>query len=261
MQAYAKLAGSNWTYYVKDLKVNIGRPPDPRPTTVGTDATSPAQPPVRDAPTVDIDLGPSKMVSRQHATIEYDIERTRTWQLLVTGRNGMRLDNDMIKKGTRKMLHSGQVLEIGGVQMMFVLPDVDYKIHPTIIRRLLNEGGEEFAYTGSTYGNSAPAGHASSSQVPVLGEAFDGDLPKKSGSALARGMVLESPENVDYADDSSRDIKPNISYALLIAQAILSSPDEQLTLNKIYEYIMDNYAFYRHTQTGWQVRHSPTLAY
>ena len=262
VQAYAKLAGATWTYYVKELKVNIGRPPDPRPSTSGSSAT----PPQYSALSVDIDLGPSKMVSRQHAIIEYDIEGTRTWQIMVTGRNGMKLDNEGVKKGTRTTLHSGQVLEIGGVQMMFVLPDVEAKIHSSFLRRCHMSDAQEESFPPPVLpDNSSLVAIPSSSQAPGVPESFEssqGDVSakKKTTTAYSRGMVLESPENVDYAADSSRDIKPNISYALLIAQAILSSPDEQLTLNKIYEYIMENYAFYRHTQSGWQVMHPPFLS-
>lgn len=259
VQAYAKLAGANWTYYVTNLKVQIGRPPDPRPETSGSGATSPSH--RENATKVDIDLGPSKMVSRQHAIIEYD-QANMNWQVVVMGRNGLKIDNEPIKKGTKTTLHSGQVLEVAGVQMMFVLPESECQIHASFLRRRhLSEAHEELSFPPPVLpqGGSASASIPSSSQVPILADGLespqvDAVAKKKATPAYSRGMVLESPENVDYAADSSRDIKPNISYALLIAQAILSSPEEQLTLNKIYEYIMENYAFYRHTQSGWQVR-------
>lgn len=257
VQAYAKLAGANWTYYVTDLKVLIGRPPDPRPATSGS---SPSH--REDGLKIDIDLGPSKMVSRQHAIIEYDVQGNMNWQIVVTGRNGLKIDNETLKKGAKTMLHSGQVLEIAGVQMMFVLPESECNIHPSFIhRRQYPEVQEELSFPPPVLpqGNAAISLVSSPPHGPALGDVFDssqGDSAgkKKAANAYSRGMVLESPENVDYAADSSRDIKPNISYALLIAQAILSSPEEQLTLHKIYEYIMENYAFYRHAQTGWQVR-------
>ena len=42
----------------------------------------------------------------------------------------------------------------------------------------------------------------------------------------------------------------------MIAQAIFSSDEEKLTLNNIYGWIQDKYAFYRHSNSGWQVRYS-----
>jgi len=52
---------------------------------------------------------------------------------------------------------------------------------------------------------------------------------------------------------SSCYTKPPYSYVQLIMQAILSSPDKQLTLSDIYAYISRHFPFYRATGKGWQV--------
>ena len=65
---------------------------------------------------------------------------------------------------------------------------------------------------------------------------------------------MESSEQIDYSLDSSKDIKPACSYASMITWAILSSPDECLSLHGIYEWIKEHYAFYRLVPSGWQVR-------
>jgi len=49
------------------------------------------------------------------------------------------------------------------------------------------------------------------------------------------------------------DIKPPYSYASLIAQAVNSSIEKRLSLSSIYQYITDNYPYYRTAQNGWQV--------
>ncbi|KAG5368844.1 Fork-head transcriptional regulator 2 [Yarrowia sp. C11] len=100
VQAYAKLAGQNWTYFVQKLHVIIGRSSEQQE--------------------VDIDLGPAKVVSRKHASIEYNSE-SQQWQLWVRGRNGVKVDRVVYKEG-HVTLRSGAVVDIGGVQMMFVLP-------------------------------------------------------------------------------------------------------------------------------------------
>lgn len=112
MQAYAKLAGANWTYFfVHSPTATIGR-------TRASDADSTGS----GADAVQIDLSPSKIVSRKHAVIHYTGDH---WELLVTGRNGCRIDNckRVYKEGEKVELFSGNVIEIGGVQMMFILPD------------------------------------------------------------------------------------------------------------------------------------------
>jgi hypothetical protein len=80
----------------------------------------------------------------------------------------------------------------------------------------------------------------------------EGHSRKKDDIAFPRGVVLTA-ENVDYSDNSLKDMKPPYSYAMMIAQAILSSEGEQLTLSAIYSFITEKYAFYRHSNTGWQV--------
>ncbi|KAL1998226.1 hypothetical protein VTN02DRAFT_6620 [Thermoascus thermophilus] len=73
--------------------------------------------------------------------------------------------------------------------------------------------------------------------------------------------MMESTEEIDYSKDSAKDLKPPYSYATMIAQAIFSSEEEKLTLNSIYQWIMEKYAFYRHSQSGWQnsIRHNLSL--
>ncbi|KAJ1976693.1 hypothetical protein H4R35_002594 [Dimargaris xerosporica] len=55
--------------------------------------------------------------------------------------------------------------------------------------------------------------------------------------------------------------KPAYSYASLIAQAILASPERKLTLNSVYKWIQENHPFYQGKETGWQnsIRHNLSL--
>lgn len=125
VQAYAKIAGNNWTYYVKALNVTIGRNEEtvehPDGSTTGTD----------------IVLGPSKLVSRSHASINYNLN-TRSWELYVTGRNGAKVNTVKVPCGANAVpteLNSGAVLDIGGTQMMFILPDAQ----PIVSRAILDQ--------------------------------------------------------------------------------------------------------------------------
>jgi hypothetical protein len=55
--------------------------------------------------------------------------------------------------------------------------------------------------------------------------------------------------------------KPSYSYIGLISMAILSSPDRQLVLSEIYQWILDHYPYFRARGTGWRnsVRHNLSL--
>ncbi|CDO95549.1 unnamed protein product [Kluyveromyces dobzhanskii CBS 2104] len=120
VQAYAKIAGKDWTYYLKDIVINIGRNTSPGDTSVN------------------IDLGPAKVVSRQHATIKFN-SNSALWELHVTGRNGAKVNFHRINSGPQSVPHplsSGSILDIGGTQMMFILPDQGLFIDPDAVANL-----------------------------------------------------------------------------------------------------------------------------
>lgn len=277
IRAYAKIAGRNWTYYVKTLHVNIGREPDREQKL--DEQSSPVTIAARALPEVNVDLGPSKFVSRLHAEIFYDGEETASWHIRVNGRNGVRLNNAILKRGTDAILSCGDIIEIANTQMMFVTPGDKANIHPSFVQRaqrLANGEEDVAAWDASQHAHPhpapsgapettrpptgqpslAPAPHFLKRQVTPPPRSPDtvGARTAKQSPLYNRGMMMESTEEIDYSKDSAKDLKPPYSYATLIAQAIFSSEEEKLTLNNIYNWIMDKYAFYRHSQSGWQVR-------
>ncbi|KAI9136574.1 hypothetical protein BKA69DRAFT_1013097, partial [Paraphysoderma sedebokerense] len=52
--------------------------------------------------------------------------------------------------------------------------------------------------------------------------------------------------------------KPKLSYAQLIFRAIINTEERKMTLNSIYNWITDHFAYFRHCEGGWQnsVRHN-----
>ncbi|KAK0051779.1 forkhead box protein J1-B [Biomphalaria pfeifferi] len=67
------------------------------------------------------------------------------------------------------------------------------------------------------------------------------------------------PEGVDYKNNPY--IKPPFSYASLICMAMKATKKNKITLSSIYNWITDNFMYYRHTEPSWQnsIRHNLSL--
>lgn len=107
VNAYAKIAGCDWTYYVQKLEVTIGR---------NTDSLNlNAVPGTVVKKNIDIDLGPAKIVSRKHAAIRFNLE-SGSWELQIFGRNGAKVNFRRIPTGPDSpptVLQSGCIIDIG----------------------------------------------------------------------------------------------------------------------------------------------------
>ncbi|XP_061724586.1 forkhead box protein P1 isoform X3 [Cydia pomonella] len=83
----------------------------------------------------------------------------------------------------------------------------------------------------------------------------------KSGVAIAGGLpyMLERA-GLDVQQEIQRnrefyksaDVRPPFTYASLIRQAIIESPDKQLTLNEIYNWFQSTFCYFRRNAATWK---------
>ena len=78
-----------------------------------------------------------------------------------------------------------------------------------------------------------------------------GAVRKPPSSPLDPNAVLDEEEARQH---KTRENKPPYSYANLITFAINSSPKKKMTLSDIYQWICDNFPYYKDAGNGWKVR-------
>ncbi|KAG7227039.1 hypothetical protein INR49_022386 [Caranx melampygus] len=76
--------------------------------------------------------------------------------------------------------------------------------------------------------------------------------PGKKIAHLDPGTTLDQEEVAQH-----RDGKPPYSYASLITFAINGSPRKRMTLSEIYQWICDNFPYYREAGSGWKMFNAP----
>ncbi|CAO3587107.1 unnamed protein product [Absidia cylindrospora] len=277
VQAYAKLEGEDFCYYIRTLQVTLGRK---------AAASTPNN--------VDIPLGNTKSVSRHHARLFYNFT-TQRFEMMVFGKNGALVNERFVECGATVPLENRTKIQIGDVAFVFLLPrlmDLDDKVnngadHGSVVnangssdkeRRV--GGGSEGDYIstprqlqknggGSDVITTTTLDHLNKKQRkrPLLQKKQRPTTSTAAATTVTSGMesslsddlgATYSPIPGSYND---KNIKPPYSYAAIIAQAINSCTEKKMTLSSIYAYITHQYPYYQMTQNGWQnsIRHNLSL--
>ncbi|CCK70437.1 forkhead family transcription factor FKH1 KNAG_0E01750 [Huiozyma naganishii CBS 8797] len=217
-QATAKtkvvLRGRNWTFPTDHAEISIGR---------NSDQIQTAQ-----KHKVDIDLAPGKTVSRRHATIARDEARS-VWQLKVLGRNGAKLNFKRVPGGksiTPLDIQSGSIIDICGVQMIFLVPGEDpqvdmnsfsylipslvtmYGLHGnnnTLLQSIINSSkyleeqkrnGNYTAKIPAVAPVASVADHPGDESVPMSETTTTVDVPSEKPEKIPQKPVIEDRKNL-----------------------------------------------------------------
>ncbi|KAJ3329193.1 transcription factor [Blyttiomyces sp. JEL0837] len=259
IQAYAKLEGLDFCYFVRKLEVTLGRR-------------------ASETDQVDVHLGNIKSISRKHARIQFNFG-IQSFEIVIMGKNGAIVDDHYLAANSPpvRLNHKSKIV-IGDIETYFLLPKSE--CHN-------NEDHEEiktssaFVHDRSTTPEESVAESEQGSRDAVT-------RPRKrarvnngngNGNGNRRGgthhnhlsVSVESnhggnEEGNGYTnsteDGANGEVRPNVSYATMISQAIMSSgPEKKMTLNAIYRWISENYPYYRMSSSGWQnsIRHNLSL--
>ncbi|KAG0358352.1 Forkhead box protein J2, partial [Gamsiella multidivaricata] len=128
---------------------------------------------------------------------------------------------------------------------------------PPSVRHSLPSSAHPSSSAGT--GSFSPPSAATSPTKMSVDRSGDGEGKpgKKKNGGSKKGP--EVPPGLEHFH--SKYPKPNHSYSYLITTAILESPQQQMTLNEIYEWVMERHPWYRTAINGWKnsIRHNLSL--
>uniref|UniRef100_A0A8D2QCA8 Fork-head domain-containing protein n=1 Tax=Zonotrichia albicollis TaxID=44394 RepID=A0A8D2QCA8_ZONAL len=79
-----------------------------------------------------------------------------------------------------------------------------------------------------------------------------GPIRRRNSDKFCTPISSELAQNHEFYKNA--DVRPPFTYASLIRQAILETPDRQLTLNEIYNWFTRMFAYFRRNTATWKVR-------
>ncbi|XP_053668030.1 forkhead box protein L2 [Anopheles marshallii] len=108
--------------------------------------------------------------------------------------------------------------------------------------------------------------------MTAAGQGATGKGAKGGGAVRPKYFSPQDSDELNYPDVQddvhknrefyrSHDVRPPFTYASLIRQAIIESPEKQLTLNEIYNWFQNTFCYFRRNAATWKnaVRHNLSL--
>ncbi|XP_053376718.1 forkhead box protein P1-like [Mercenaria mercenaria] len=106
---------------------------------------------------------------------------------------------------------------------------------------------------------SAGPGSLLSQSTPSTPTGGLGPMRRRVSDKCNLPISTEIQRNRDFY--KSTDVRPPFTYASLIRQAIIESENKQLTLNEVYQWFQNTFAYFRRNEATWKnaVRHNLSL--
>ncbi|XP_061750953.1 forkhead box protein I2 [Nerophis ophidion] len=103
--------------------------------------------------------------------------------------------------------------------------------------------------------------HAGSPAAPFAPPSYGSQRQFLAAGSSAFGGPELGWLSVASQEELLKLVRPPYSYSALIAMAIQNAQDKKLTLSQIYQYVADNFPFYKKSKAGWQnsIRHNLSL--
>ncbi|XP_069502910.1 forkhead box protein J1-B-like [Ambystoma mexicanum] len=133
-------------------------------------------------------------------------------------------------------------------------PASNYQLHQ------LHQAHQKLHLHGSDAPSSPPAGDTAATGMPSnLGNPTSAATSSTGRQPGLPSIAQGSTEEIDYK--ANPHIKPPYSYATLICMAMQASKKTKITLSAIYNWITENFCYYRHAEPSWQnsIRHNLSL--
>ncbi|CUS20745.1 LAQU0S01e13718g1_1 [Lachancea quebecensis] len=253
ISAYARLDFQSFTFYVQTLQVIIGRRSE-------NDFSH----------KVDVNLGPSKSISRRHAQIFYNFGTGR-FELSIMGKNGAFVDDTFVERGITVQLKNKAKVQIGQIPFQFVLPEQEGKEKKAIepvdaisLKTALNNNNKLAEISRSVTPIPIPSGES----AEIKDEEIKDQPPKKKTPPKKKEKkepkAPKPPKKIYTLEEIPPEYrtKPTGSYSNLITACLrkFSSP-KGMSLSGIYAGIRELFPYYKYCPDGWQssVRHNLSL--
>ncbi|OKL59201.1 hypothetical protein UA08_05587 [Talaromyces atroroseus] len=155
--------------------------------------------PIHPPATADGSSAGHKGISRKHVKIAYNFDKS-FFEMEVMGRNGAFIGADWLAPGQLRPLHSGDYIQIGGVRIRFLLPDVP----------IGETGADRLEDTLMGEDGTALAGEAAEDITGDVDAADDSDIDSQEGTdKRVTKLILKTKAPSDSANaDVSIDGNP-----------------------------------------------------